>query len=490
MAKAFSIRDFMDDVRQQDESDVSEKINIYDIGINPKNKYTMSDIEKIKDSIYALGGVQQNVILVRCPEGAEYKYLALDGHRRLAASRELVEEGYKEFELIPAVIKGQIDTDTEDAMLVLMNSTQRNKTDWEKVMEHMRLKEIIPRLKKRQGIDGRTRDIEADMLGISRGQISIYNTIGTRLTPKLMNLFENGDIGISLAHEAAQLEPELQQKLVDITLDKGVFTEEDVRQTVGSRPIKEQMVIEINDDKNVPESGTFKEPGQMKTLDPETQYDAENKAAPPTDDEILCLYNRMIKEYDGNRKELVNILKDNLGRSYSGFHCSEYDYQFSPKGVRINFSHYTTSYAELVRRLNTLVPEKENVPESGTFENVQNEPVPAAEKETDSVTCEKVQDEPVPVAEKETDSVTHTDILRQDTELEKTHAKLRGGYNLNIIDEQIRKYEVYLNMLNNDKSRVPNVVAVYNCILDALELLKTNLLMQWKEGDACEDGDI
>ena len=135
MAKAFSIRDFMDDVRQQDESDVSEKVSIYDIGINPKNKYTMSDIEKIKDSIYALGGVQQNVILVRCPEGAEHKYIALDGHRRLAASMELVEEGYKEFELIPAVIKGQIDTDTEDAMLVLMNSTQRNKTDWEKVMD-------------------------------------------------------------------------------------------------------------------------------------------------------------------------------------------------------------------------------------------------------------------------------------------------------------------------------------------------------------------
>lgn len=381
MAKAFSIRDFMDDVRQQDESDVSEKVSIYDIGINPKNKYTMSDIEKIKDSIYALGGVQQNVILVRCPEGAEHKYLALDGHRRLAASRELVEEGYEEFELIPAVIKGQIDTDTEDAMLVLMNSTQRNKTDWEKVMEHMRLKEIIPRLKKRQGIDGRTRDIEADMLGVSRGQISIYNTIGTKLTPKLMNLFENGDIGISLAHEAAQLEPELQQKLVDITLDKGAFTEEDVRQTVGSRPIKGQMVIEINDDKNVPESGTFKEPGQMKTLDPETQYDAENKAAPPTDDEILCLYNSTIKEYDGDRKELTNILKDNLGRSYSGFHCSEYGYQFSPKGVRINFSHYTTSYAELVRRLNTLVPENENVPESGTFEKMQEKPVYTAPEE-------------------------------------------------------------------------------------------------------------
>ena len=56
-----------------------------------------------------------------------------------------------------------------------------------------------------------------------------------------------------------------------------------------------------------------------------------------------------------------------------------------------------------------------------------------------------------------------------------------------MIDKQIRKYEGYLNMLNNDKGRVPNVVAVYNCMLDALGLLKMNLLMQWKESDACEE---
>ncbi|MDE7479293.1 MAG: ParB N-terminal domain-containing protein, partial [Lachnospiraceae bacterium] len=116
MAKAFSIRDFMSDNQQQEsEADVFDRISIHDIGTNPKNEYTMSEIEKIKDSIYALGGVQQNVVLVRCPEGADYKYLALDGHRRLTASRELVAEGYSQFEFVPAVIKGQIDADTEDA---------------------------------------------------------------------------------------------------------------------------------------------------------------------------------------------------------------------------------------------------------------------------------------------------------------------------------------------------------------------------------------
>lgn len=39
MAKAFSIRDFMQDARQQDsDSDMYEKVSVYDIGLNPKNE--------------------------------------------------------------------------------------------------------------------------------------------------------------------------------------------------------------------------------------------------------------------------------------------------------------------------------------------------------------------------------------------------------------------------------------------------------------------
>ena len=57
-------------------------------------------------------------------------------------------------------------------------------------MQHMKLKEIIPKLKKRQGIDGKTRTLEADYLRVSEGQIAIYNTIGTRLDSFLMSVFK------------------------------------------------------------------------------------------------------------------------------------------------------------------------------------------------------------------------------------------------------------------------------------------------------------
>jgi ParB-like chromosome segregation protein Spo0J len=357
MAKAFSIRDYMEDARQQvSESDAYEKVNVFDIKPNPKNEYELSEIEKLKDSIFALGGVQQNLVLM-CMEGnAEYKYLALDGHRRHKACLELVQEGHKEFELVPAVIKKSMDADTEDALLVLMNNSQRNKTDWEKVMEHMKLKEIIPKLKKRQNIDGRTRDIEADYFGVSQTQIGIYNTIGTRLDAELMKVFKAGSIGVSLAYEAAKLEAGGQKQLMQVIVKNGSFTEEDVKRIAGSRAVKGQMSI-----------------------------------------------------------------------------------------------------ADI---------SKEDVSDSDTFENVENNSVPSVENVTESDAC--------------------VGVLQQGAELEKTQAKFRGGYDLELIENQIKKYNGYLNMLASGKDRVPHVVGVYNCMLDALELLKINLLTQ-KESDACED---
>ncbi|MDE7183800.1 MAG: ParB/RepB/Spo0J family partition protein [Lachnospiraceae bacterium] len=368
MAKGFSIMDMMSEISREEAAEGAETIvsvSVFDIQPNKDNFYELSNMEQLKNSIFSMGGVQQNLLLVRLPANEKYKYKAIAGHRRIRACIELVQEGNKEFEYVPAVIKENIDNDTEDMLLIMTNSTQRELTDWEKVMQHMKLKEIIPKLKKRQGLDGKTRTLEADYLGVSEGQIAIYNTIGTRLDSWLMSMFKEGAVGISLAYEAAKLESEMQKQRVQITINKGSFTEEDIEKLQSSSPIK----------------------GQMK------------------------------------------ITEEGTGRKES-------------------------------------------------------------KKVTESDTCEKVQEEAVPAAEKVTESDTCADILRQGTELEKTHAKLRGGYSLDVIDDQIRKYEGYLNMLNNDKGRKLKAVAVYNCMLDALGLLKTNLLMQWKEGDACEEDDI
>lgn len=372
MAKPFSIRDLMtDDFGQQDSGyDVYEKVSVYDIGLNPKNEYTLSEIEKLKDSIYALGGVQQNIVLVKCPEWSKHKYLALDGHRRLMACRQLVNEGYTEFEYIPAVIKTDIDTDMKDAMLVMINSTQRNKSDWEKVMEHMRLKEIIPKLKKRQGVDGRTRDIEADLLEVSQAQINIYNTIGTRLSAKMMELFRNGNIGISLAYEAAKQELCIQEQLAELVYKKGDITEDDIRNLAGSRVCKGQLeMAEIEpENANVSESSTFE--------------NAQNDSVT-------------------NVQEIETVLESDTFKTLQ------------------------------VESVSEIGPENANVSESDTFEM---------------------------------DSVI--------TDNKKSQITLRGGYELTLIDELIQKHKKYLKALEKDDIHRSDLISVYSCLLDALELLR------------------
>ena len=277
----FSFMDIMNEISTEDagKGEMVEKVSVFDMEPNNNNFYSMGEIEQLKAGIFALGGVQQNLVLVENPKGSSYKYKVLSGHRRRIASIELVEEGYKEYEFVPAVVKNNMDSDTEAAVLLLTNSTQRNLSDYEKVMQHMKLKEIIPKLKKRKGIDGRVREIEADFLEVSEGQVSIYNTIGTKLSKDLMDLFQKNVIGISTAYEAAKCDKNCQEKIAQVLHEKGKITEDDIRRIVDKGAMEGQLTIV-----NIPaESATQKEINKSVTdsvtleAEPDGEPEAEEK---------------------------------------------------------------------------------------------------------------------------------------------------------------------------------------------------------------------
>lgn len=469
MGKGFSIMDIMSDIsRKEARTDVFEQVSVFDIKPNPKNEYELSEIEKLKDSIYALGGVQQNLVLVRLPENAQYRYLALDGHRRQKACMELVAEGYSEFETVPAVIKGQIETDMEDAVLVMMNSTQRNKTDWEKVMEHMRLKEIIPKIKKRRKLDGRTREIESELLGVSQGQIAIYNTIGSSLIPELTEYLKTGSIGISLAYEAAKLEAGFQEELAELAQNNGSISEEDIKRLSENRPIKGQMrIAEVEQEKNVTDSDTFEE------MDPETVRDtaAEKKEICFTDDdnEIAEVVEFIFKLNDfpeDRLTELINTFKQSQNYTQGSIGAQiildkilpyengdvriiyqmgyQVEYIHTRKVFKISICNFWEGF---VKAFN--IDWKSEEPKQGT--TVENE-----KNVTDSETFE---------LEKHPVTVVWDD---------KSQSVLRGGYGTMMIDRLIQQYKKYLDLLENNHG-LPEQVSKYNCLLDALEMLRSSV---------------
>lgn len=273
MDKKFSIMDLMSDTSKNENSENREKISIFDIQSNSKNFYNLGrdKIEEMKNSIIELKGVQHNVIVVRLPESEQFKYRLISGHRRVLASAELVREGHDEFTMIPALIKNNIDADEEELLLIMTNSTQRELSDYEKVMQHIRLKELYTKLKSEGKVKGKIRSFEAESLKVSESQIAIYNTIGTKLENQLMDLFADEVINISLAYEIAKLAPSDQIDLIDVYEQNGKLTNDDVNRLLYSKPLEGQVKVEdiVTEDivtEDIETTVTFEMDAQEETI--------------------------------------------------------------------------------------------------------------------------------------------------------------------------------------------------------------------------------
>lgn len=295
MARDFLIFDMMSDVSKSVAVETVEKISIFDIEFHEENFYRICDIEELMDSIIQEGGVQENIVVRRNPNGSEYKYQLISGHRRVTASLILVKEGYSEFEFIHARVKNNMSD--EDALyeLIKANSTQRVRSEYEIVTEYLLLKKLAANKKANNEFKGKTRTFIAEFMGVSEAQVAIYNTIGTRLNPDLMELFAKEEIKISLAYEIAKLADDDQLALVDVYLEKGRLTSEDIKELISKKALPGQMTIETPEEKqevsdsdtleqsaaeeNVSDSDTFEEPDIEYSVE-ENEPEADNIEVP------------------------------------------------------------------------------------------------------------------------------------------------------------------------------------------------------------------
>ena len=272
----FSVMDYMNGesmkMAQEELSKTGElaKVSVFDIEPNENNFYGIRGIKMLKESILMLGGVQENLILARNPSGSRYKYKALAGHRRRIACMELVQEGYKEYEYVPADIKGSLTPAIEKGILLLTNSTQRGElTDYEKVMEHIETRKLIEEYKKETGERGRIREMEAEYLNVSQGQIAIYDKIINNLGNELMAYFEQGRFGITAAYEIAKRDPAEQEMIIEYLGEHDQINESDIKRICGSR-IKGQVSVddipELQPEKNVTDSVTLEGPTENETM--------------------------------------------------------------------------------------------------------------------------------------------------------------------------------------------------------------------------------
>jgi ParB family chromosome partitioning protein len=233
MGSKFNISDLLNgpSIKASEEKQITPNkmkvvlININDLIPSKENFYSVEDVEELKNSI-EMFGIKQNLTVRQLENG---KYSVIAGHRRRLASLSLVEEGKKEFEMLPCAIESKLDDIKEQLLLITTNATTRQLTDWEKTQQANKMRELLEQYKKSEKIPGRMRELIAKALNTSPSQVGRMESINNNLSQTFKEEFKKGDINISTAYELSTLPEEVQKQALTDYTDNGSLSIKDVK---------------------------------------------------------------------------------------------------------------------------------------------------------------------------------------------------------------------------------------------------------------------
>ncbi len=314
------------------------------------NFYTRNEeeVEELADTMIIAGGILQPLI-VRKTDLSEYEILA--GHKRRRASMYNVERGYKEYEFLPCIVMdmsglmakkvaekvlAEHDSINDDELLdmiaeyivICTNSTASERSDYEKMMQAVRLSEILPVMLDNENLKGRALRTEiAKEMKCSDGQVGRYQSIYNNLGPEAMERFKTGEMVISTAAEMSGLDRDRQRE----ALKKSRVTLEDIRL------LKQQ-------EKTVSESDTEKVFGE--TFDQQEKTVSESDTENISDEEIWQQEenSEMVSESDTEKTSLAAVPEGDMVKTAAS---SE------PDHIQSFGSEYTQEDVETVYREQT-----------------------------------------------------------------------------------------------------------------------------------------
>lgn len=240
--------------RSTQEMDLPEQKTVYrnpeDLIPSKDNFYSTEDTEKLKQSIKVLGILQP--LLIEERDGKDY---ILAGHSRRKCCLELIEEGMDRFRKVPCVYKPKIELSTASEeneiirkIIIIQSNTYREKTDWEKMTEALQMEELVKELREKTDLEGKTREIVSDLIGVSSTQIGRYHSISNNLSERLADAFRQNKLNISTAAELAGLNEKYQTKACELLENAGQLALNDAKllkaQQEQERNIPGQLTIE------------------------------------------------------------------------------------------------------------------------------------------------------------------------------------------------------------------------------------------------------
>ena len=239
---------------------------------NPKNEYSISDIENLADLIYVMGLREPLGIK---PEGSGYKLI--EGERRLTAIDKLITDGKWEGD-IPCIIrekelKVNVDvlSDEEKEILEIAgtNAGQRKYSEADYLFEVEKLEPIYKKLKASgigeftyesdtgekitQSLTGKkSRELLAERLNVSPAQVGKISKVANNGTEELKEAVKEGTANIAVAAEIASMEKEDQKRLIEQHQKengKGIINKKDVEAFKNGKSLESNTYTYIFDDK-------------------------------------------------------------------------------------------------------------------------------------------------------------------------------------------------------------------------------------------------
>jgi ParB family chromosome partitioning protein len=172
-----------------------------------ENFYNVSDVDVLRESITMIG--LQQPIEVRPAQSS--KYIITSGHRRYKAIFELYSAGAIQWEQVPCIVKTDESGTMNELRLILANSTARQLTDYEKMTQATKLRELLGQLKSEgYEIKGRLREVVAEQMGVGKSTVGTYEQIEKNLCEQARDAFRRGEINITRAAELSRM-PEQEQ---------------------------------------------------------------------------------------------------------------------------------------------------------------------------------------------------------------------------------------------------------------------------------------
>lgn len=311
---AFNIKDFLNEESKKEVIDdfPIKKISVKKLHPSKQNFYNIDpkEIEALKDTI-ELVGVQENLVVREIKEGefvGEYEIIV--GHKRHLAVSELAAEG-KVTEFVPCKIDYSGNSALRELILIFTNSTQRERSDYEKMHEIQRVRELLEDYAKNNDLPGRKRDIIAGILNTSKSTISRLDNIRRHIIPEFMQEYKAGKIPTATANEIAGISDEGQQELWQQYRETGSIKKKEaaaVKQEEKPQP-------EAKEETQTQPEKREEKPEQIKQEEPR-QEEPENIPEQEPQEETTVTVTRTQDNTD--RKTLIIAGRINPNKEYNG----------------------------------------------------------------------------------------------------------------------------------------------------------------------------